>query len=68
MYKITLSDGTVIDNLAVNGSNFVSRKELKKSDFVGKLTRVVISCDEEIDDSGLVGEHLNMELIQIANQ
>ncbi len=67
MYKITLSDGTTIDKLAVNGTNFVSKTEVKPEDFSGRLNHVVISCDDETDTDGLAGEYYNMELVQIAH-
>ena len=67
MYKITLSDGTVIDNLTLNGNNFVSRNEIKAETFKGKLNHVAISCDDDEDTEGLAGEHNNMELVQIAH-
>lgn len=59
IYKITLSDGTVIDNLKMNGNNFVSIVEIDKSVFDGNLLSVTIN-DGEKDDV-----HTNMELVQV---
>ena len=59
IYKITLSDGTVIDNLKMNGNNFVSTVEIDKSVFDGNLLSVTIN-DGEKDDV-----HTNMELVQV---
>lgn len=59
IYKITLSDGTVIDNLKMNGNNFVSTVEIDKSVFDGNLLSVTIN-DGEKDDI-----HTNMELVQV---
>lgn len=63
MYKITLSDGTVIDNLSMNGNNFVSATELTEADFEGKLSPVTIT-DLETGQSEV---HEHMELVQIVN-
>lgn len=59
IYKITLSDETVIDNLKMNGNNFVSLVEIDKSVFDGNLLSVTIN-DGEKDEV-----HTNMELVQI---
>lgn len=58
-YKITLSDGTVIDNLKMNGNNFVSSVEINETIFDGNCSTVTIN-DGEKDD-----RHTNMELVQI---
>ena len=59
IYKITLSDGTVIDNLKMNGNNFVSTVEIDKSVFDGTLLSVPIN-DGEKDDV-----QTTMELVQV---
>lgn len=58
-YKVTLSDGTVIDNLKLNGNNFISNEIIDPMLFNGNCSPVVISegINEEIHD--------NMELVQI---
>ncbi len=65
-FTVTLSDGTKLENLELNGNNFISDTKITADDFSGKLKHVVISCDEEnyFDPYGLVGEHDNMELVQ----
>lgn len=59
IYKITLSDGTVLDNLRMNGNNFISETEITKSVFEGNCGEVTIN-NGETDDV-----HANMELVQI---
>lgn len=60
IYQITLADGTVIENLRLNGNNFVSQKPLTEEDFAGKLSRVTINDGE----NERLYEH--MALVQIA--
>lgn len=59
IYKITLADGTVIDNLKLNGNNYVSEKELTDDIFIGNLDTVTI------DDGDMALTYNNMELIQL---
>ena len=59
IYKITLADGTVIDNLILNGNNYISDKELTADVFLGKLDKVIIN-DGEKDTV-----YENMTLVQI---
>lgn len=66
-FTITLADGTQLGGLEMNGNNFVSKMEVTADTFRGKLGRVVITGEAEYDQAGLLGEHLNMELIQIAH-
>ena len=47
IYKITLADGTVIDNLRLNGNNYISDKELTAHVFLGKLDKVIINAGEK---------------------
>lgn len=42
-YKVTLSDGTEIDNLRLNGNNYISNEPLTEEDFEGKLEEVTIT-------------------------
>lgn len=61
LYEITLSDGTVLSNLTINGNNFVSNTEVTKATFNGKLSNVTIknvTTGEEL-------EYENMVLVQI---
>lgn len=63
MYRIKLSDGTIIDNLGMNGNNFVSATELTPEIFEGYLSPVIITnLDTDYEE---VHEH--MELVQIVN-
>ena len=61
IYTITLADGTVMDNLRLNGNNFVSDAEVTEDDFDGNLSEVTI----------VNGDHeqvmKNAELIQITH-
>lgn len=59
IYKITLADGTVIDNLKLNGNNFISPVEIDETIFDGNCLNVTIN-DGEKDEV-----HMNMELVQI---
>lgn len=59
IYKITLANGTVIENLRLNGNNYISDKEITADMFLGNLTMVTIN-DGEKDTV-----HENMDLVQI---
>lgn len=59
-YSVTLSDGTKLDNLALNGNNFVSSAKLTEDDFKNKLSKVTIT-----DDDGKAKEYTDMVLIQV---
>ena len=66
-FTVTLADGTQLSGLELNGNNFVSKKEVTEETFRGKLSKVIIEGDAEADEAGLIGEHSNMELVQIAH-
>lgn len=51
MYKITLKDGTVIDNLTMNGNNYVSPTEVDTSLFTRKNLSSVVVNDGEKDET-----------------
>lgn len=59
-YKITLSDGTIVENLKMNGNNFISKNEILEDIFIGNLSSVSIE-----DSEGTVEVHSNMELVQV---
>ena len=59
MYKIKLSDGTLLDDLELNGNNFITDKELTGADFSGKLSYVEVT-----DDDGNTKTYYDMMLIQ----
>lgn len=60
IYTITLSDDTVINNLRLNGNNFISETAITEDMFEGNLGTVTIS-----DNAGHSETHSNMELVQI---
>ena len=66
-FTVTLADGTQLTGLELNGNNFVSKTEITPETFRGKLSKVTISGNTEADEAGLIGEHHNMELVQIAH-
>lgn len=59
-YSVTLSDGTKLDNLALNGNNFVSSAKLTEADFDNKLSKVTIT-----DDDGQTKDYTDMVLVQV---
>lgn len=58
-YTITLSDGTTISDLTLNGNNFVSKTEITEDMFKRNLDHVVISSE----DGSVEFDH--MKLLQI---
>ena len=65
MFTITLSDGTQLTNLELNGNNFISDTEVTETTFAGKLGRVAIAGNPEDDAFRLIGNHEHMKLVQI---
>ena len=73
-FTITLADGTKIENLTVNGNNFVSKVEITADTFNGKLAKVKVEADGsasstnengeiiELYDPAIIGEFKNMKL------
>lgn len=59
IYTITLADGTVIDNLTMNGNNFISDEALNASIFESNC------CPVTINDGTSNEVHRNMELVQV---
>ena len=57
--KITLQDGTVLENLKLNGNNFISDTIIESSTFQDNLGNVKIE-----DEEGNVAEYRFMKLIQ----
>lgn len=58
MYKITLNDGTTIENLELNGNNFIAEGEIDSGVFDGKLGTVTFSdgeTEETYTDMKLLG-------------
>ena len=60
MYRITLEDGTVLDNLELNGNNYISETLIDDNVFEDNLDTV------EIYDGETAQVHENMKLV--ANQ
>lgn len=49
-YRITLADGTILDNLTMNGNNFISEEAIDASIFDGTCSPVIINdgTNEEV--------------------
>lgn len=47
MYAITLSDGSKLENLTLNGNNFITAQEITEATFRRKLSHVNIECDDD---------------------
>ena len=60
--KVILSDGTILNNLVMNGNNFISQEYISESTFEGKLSKVIIGGDA---DNNRDEEHFNLKLVQI---
>lgn len=61
-YTITLADGTVLDNLKLNGNNFISNTAINAGIFNENCSPVIIS-------DGVNSEtHNNMEFVQVTEQ
>ena len=66
MYRLKLSDASVIDNLRLVGSNFVSLRPVSASDFEGRLNGVTIEytgTDEKLSTTWPCGYHKHMKLL-----
>lgn len=61
-YSITLSDGTIIENLTLNGNNFISARQIDEATFRHNCSPVIISDGENSET------HENMELVQITER
>lgn len=64
-WKITLSDGTQLENLRLNGNNFISEEKIVEDDFKGKLSKVII--EGITDGQEFKQEYQHMELVQIVH-
>lgn len=59
MYKITLADGTTLENLVLNGNNFISQTAVDDAVFDGNMASVTITnledgTVEQIEDGVLL--------------
>lgn len=61
IYRITLADGTVIDNLKLNGNNYISKAKIEAQIFEGNCSPVTIS------DGAYDEVHDNMSFVQVTN-
>lgn len=59
IYTITLADGTVLENLRLNGNNFISAAQLTQDVFQDNLSPVIISNGETEE------RHENMALVHL---
>lgn len=61
-YTVTLSDGSKLENLTLNGNNFISTTAISEDHFNGKLKGVFIT-----DSDGKEEKHENMVLVQVTH-
>ena len=59
MYKITLADGTELENLVLNGNNFIARSAVDDAVFADNMATVTITdmesgSTEQIEDGVLL--------------
>ena len=59
MYKITLADGTALENLVLNGNNFIAQTAVDDAIFKGNMATVTITnleddTTEQIEDGVLL--------------
>lgn len=66
-WTVTLADGSVIENLTLNGNNFVSNTEITEEMFNGKLSEVHFAHDGEERGYCYPEVIKNAELVQIAH-
>ena len=60
-YTMTLANGNILNNLELNGNNYVSETEVTTDIFEGNISPI------EISDGDNVEIFDNMELVRIAN-
>lgn len=58
MYKLQLVDGTIIDNLTMNGNNYIPEIPLDINVFTGNVEKIIIT-----DENGNVEEINNCRII-----
>lgn len=61
-YTVTLSDGSKLENLTLNGNNFISMTAIAEDQFDGKLKGVTIT-----DSEGKEEKHEDMFLVQVTH-
>ena len=59
IYTVTLADGTIIENLSLNGNNYISKEVVTPEIFNGNCSPIVINdgTNNEV--------HTNMALVQV---
>lgn len=62
MYEIILADGTELKNLKLNGNTYISQEEVRRFDFIGNMSEVIVKNTE--DDIEL--RMHNVELIDLS--
>ena len=62
-FTITLSDGSVIENLELNGNNYISKKKITADDFEGKLGHVEI-VDNETEETQVLEDAMLVQCIK----
>jgi len=65
MYTIRLSDGTTLENLRLNGNNFISQTPITSDMFAGKLKKVWITSPGYDEGEEITQELNNVELVAI---
>lgn len=68
MYKILLSDGTILENIEINITTFISKIPIDDSIFDHNLSPVdieLIGDSTPFSSNGFEGHHENMEYIRI---
>lgn len=60
--KMTLADGTILDNLELNANTYVSQEELTEDTFDGNLSTVTVEDSENVQEySNCVLEHVRQD-------
>lgn len=69
MYSITLSDGKKLNNLRLNGNNFIANYPITEETFKFNLSTIDIISDSVDDDPYMLGyslgKHNNMMLVSL---
>ena len=62
-YAVTLSDNTRLDNLELNGNNYVTKDPITRDMFVGNTRPVTVEVFTEGEETPRVEEHPYMDLV-----
>lgn len=67
MYKVTLENGAIIENLSLNGNNFISSEGIEASTFDGGMSLVKLEVSSDSADEGDVkaGYYKNSKLYHL---